>query len=351
MPAWVARGEAFLSMGSPLLAGLHFDRALEIDDACADALSLKDKLRLTFADPSRGRASYRDAPESAAHRASLISAPPTGSPVASHASREEHRGEGSAVVVVSSSGNAGAAAAAGDAEGEEGGKGGVGGTEAAGEGGVEGGRGLDGGGGGTEETEADSALPCYGAAARGDVGVAVAAACEQYRAGMVLHQEGFLSSSNRKFRQVLILIQEVEEAVAAAAAVSGGGVGAAAAAGAAAGAATGAAAGVGVAAEVAVSRNADRDEKQVTPDGVRIGRNGGGEGGGVDREGVRKVAGVVVAGELSAVEASPAAACVWSSSSCVRAMKSMRVGCHLNIAAAFLLRKKDYECAVDHCTR
>ncbi|CAN0385392.1 unnamed protein product, partial [Laminaria digitata] len=60
VPAWVARGEAFLSMGNTLLAGLHFDRALEIDGSCADALSLKDIIRPTLAAPASRETSGRD---------------------------------------------------------------------------------------------------------------------------------------------------------------------------------------------------------------------------------------------------------------------------------------------------
>lgn len=154
---------------------------------------------------------------------------------------------------------------------------------------------------------------------------AVGAACENYRAGVVLHREAFLSSSREKFLRVLELLDIA----------------------------------TGTGTETAV-KGAPQNGKEEFSDGnnspEREGpRKDGGRGEDLDRERERGLvgAGLEVGAALSRGESfDGGGGGGGGGGGCgAAAIQSMRVGCHLNIAASFLLRKTDFELAVDHCTR
>lgn len=141
---------------------------------------------------------------------------------------------------------------------------------------------------------------------------AVAAACEIYRAGVVLHQEAFLSSSTEKFLRVLELLEiataEMKSTV--------------------------------VPQEHEIEPRDGTEEER-----VGLSRMAGGGGEECDDSGAGRLAGDRVGDKASSPSRGE------SFDGGAEVIRSMRVGCHLNIAAAFLLRKTDFESAVDHCTR
>lgn len=307
MPAWVARGESFLALGTPLLAGLHFDRALELDPACAAAAQHKENLRRLLSDdsasapPAAAAAAAGETDSDPRHppehpsrpaRASKSSIPSTEGAVSGfwEDGREKRvsvadgadvgipaPAEDRAVFHSDNRNEAGAVAAAAGIASSSRGEGEAAGT-----------------GDGTDGTAA--AGGCAAAFRR-----AVAAACENYRAGVVFHQEAFLSSSTERFLRVLELLDVTTAQMATVGAPQGheGELG-----------------------------NGIGDESA----GLSCEPGAGGLAGG----------GAGVKSSSSRGESFDGGAEV---------LRSMRVGCHLNIAAAFLLRKTDVESAVDHCTR
>ena len=212
-------------MQNHLLAGLHFDRALELDLDCADAADLKKSLRFRPETPEDGGPSV----EVGESRHFLSKCFPN---------REAH-------------GRTDPGGMAGDC-GER------------------------------------SGVPQQEAFRR-----SLAAACEEYRSGMVLHREAFFASSRDKFYRVLSLINEAEDAARGPAHTVEGG------------------------------------EEPVAGLGSRSFQVPGS-----------------VEGEH---DCAPATGCASRDSHLN--LDEIRVGCHLNIAAAALLRKTDYESVVHHCTR
>lgn len=338
MPAWVARGESFLALDAPLLAGLHFDRALELDRGCAAAEKHKNNLRrllstdaaATMTGDDSGSACASHATTAAAggadrgvtcsHRPNRVSRPPLasdssvpvcikGATVAGDADFQNPApAEDGAVVDNNEKGRPQApttvAATPSSSGGEEGGGGGAAGNSE---------------GVGSSFIAAAPAGGGENATAR--FRWAVGDACENYRAGVVLHQEAFLSSSMEKFLRVLELLE------------------------------------VATAEMKTVAVPQDPEGEQGTGRAEEnVGRSCQDGGGGVDCEG--SGAGES-AGGGAGVKAMPSSS--WSSrggrcggrcdGAAEEVIRSMRVGCHLNIAAAFLLRKTDFGSAVDHCTR
>lgn len=223
-------------MENPLLAGLHFDRALELDRNCADAAALKKSLHFRAATVANGR-ELGDKGESAPASSPLFPPPSKlGSPVEMRDTR--HARATANLTTTAPSGSVEAAECATAAES------------------------------GVRPDRPQDAL----------FRRAIATACEEYRAGVVLHQEAFLASSREKFCHVLALIEEAQTA-----------------------------------AQIAQRGENLGDSVAETADGgspVKFLSDGGSA-----------------------------------------AVRTVRVGCHLNIAAAALLRKTDYDSAVDHCTR
>lgn len=242
-------------MGNPLLAGLHFDRALELDSACTDAAAYKENLRVAGL-PAVAVGETCEHPL----------------PVSSNSvSAVDNRGnEDDLVVTTAKSVSPGVTAE------------------------VQGGTGT---------------ACCVGRARKSrrdaDRG-ALAEACEEYRAGVVLHQEAFLRSSRGKFCRVLELLDEVAEHAEQDGQTN--------------------------TAPANCARGSNGEESSAREDSRPAGETvvdskagGGGEG---------------ISGEGRALLYGGGAV-----------LTRVRVACHLNIAAAALLRKTEYESAVDHCTR
>eukprot|EP00903_Cladosiphon_okamuranus_P007191 g6982.t1 len=285
VPAWLARGESFLVLDAPLLAGLHFDRALELDPGCAAAARHKEKLRRLSSDdsapaatdvPSGGRDDGKQKRVAAANSAGDGSpAPAEERAVFSTSDDKRQHGAVTAVAAIASSsrGQGGRSTGTGNGNGNGNGNGGS------------------------------------SAAFRR----AVAAACENYRAGVVLHQEAFLSSSTEKFLRALELLQVAAaemEAFTVPHDLEG---------------------------EPGDAMGEERVE--ILPKdgdgGEELDRSGAGDfglKGGVGGRALSSSSGESLDGGAEAI-------------------RNMRVGCHLNIAAAFLLRKTGFESALDHCTR
>lgn len=232
------RGRAFLLMQNQLLAGLHFDRALEIDLNYADAVELKK--RLCFSPDTDQTGGSITGIGKSPHLSSK-------SPIDQDARfRTGHGGkEGAASFAV----EGGESTAEADSVKKN-------------------------------EATKDKAFRC-----------SLAAVCEEYRAGMVFHQEAFFASSRDKFCRVLSMIDEAEETI-----------------------------------------------------GIVMPSD---EAGIHDHEGVRVPESTERGGGCSS--ATEVAALPIENSKNV--LDEIRVGCHLNIAAAALLRKVDYESVVRHCTR
>lgn len=314
----MARGESFLVVNVPLLAGLHFDRALELDPSCAAAARHKENLRRLLSDDSASApphavtAAAGGADCDQRHPSEHSSRPPTASegsilPSSADIVRggcgddpekrvDDVAGDGSpapaedGAVFHTDNGNRTRAAAGVTAIGPS--------SRGAGGGGETGtDRGSDGTAGGGSATA---------------FGRAVAAACENYRAGVVLHQEAFLSSSAEKFLRVLELLEVATAEMKAALVLqdSGG--------------------------EPRDGTGEDREDTSC--------KDGGG-----DTEFDQSGAGGLGGGGAGMKTSSPSRR--ESLGGGKEVMRSMRVGCHLNIAAAFLSRKTDFESAVDHCTR
>lgn len=324
VPAWVARGESFLALDAPLLAGLHFDRALGLDSGCAAAAKHKESLRrflaLEGSPSSEPQAATVAAAAGVADRGVPCVCPPersSGPPLASESSIPSSAesvggggggcGDAREKIVAVADDNAGV----GDpAPAEDGAifstddRRSPGATMAVaavisssprGGGGRAAGKGsrtdsIDGGGNGAATFRR-----------------AVTAACESYRAGVVLHQEAFLSSSTEKFLRALELL-EIATAEIRTGAVP----------------------------------QAYRGEpaKEVGGESTEVScEDGGGVGGGAGAGASPSRGESFDGGGAEAVRSG------------AEAVRSVRVGCHLNIAAAFLLRKTDFESAVDHCTR
>ncbi|CAM9337211.1 unnamed protein product [Scytosiphon promiscuus] len=274
--SWVARGEAFLAMKAPLLAGLHFDRALELDRGCGSAASFKESLRrllsadaeATSTKAASAAAVAGDGGADVVEHVTPCKPPPSPPEADGNASLSvEERGEGDR----RHSREAAAETGGGAAHGE-------------------------------------SAAAAFRRAA--------AAACESYRAGVVLHQEAFFSSSRDKFLRTLELLEEAE-------AVAGG---------------------------AAVARGRAEEEKPVGrgESGEMLAGEGGGGDGLLPQSGVTGLAGAEGKGALVQGGARAVAGGVAAGA---EVMRDMRVGCHLNIAAAFLLRKTEFSSAADHCSR
>lgn len=236
------RGRAFLLMQNQLLAGLHFDRAGELDRSYADAVELKKSLCFSTDTDKTG--------ESITEMAK--------SPHPSSKSPSDH-----------------------DARFRTG----HGGKESAAPFAVE---------GGESTAEADS-VHKIGAPKEKAFQRSLAAVCEEYRAGVVFHQEAFFASSRDKFCRVLSLIDEAEEKI-------------------------------GIVMQ----------DNKVS-----------GEVGSHDFEGVRVPKSIERGGGCSSTTEVAAVPI----ENLKKNLDEVRVGCHLNIAAAALLRKVDYESVVHHCTR
>lgn len=234
------RGRAFLSMQNQLLAGLHFDRALELDPNCTDAAELKKSLCFSPDTDKTGRS------------VTGVVKNPTPSPK----SPLEHD-------VRFRTGHGGREGAAPFA--------------------VEGG----------ESTAEADPINTLGVPKEKAFRRSLAAVCEEYRAGVVFHQEAFFASSRDKFCRVLSLIDEAEEAI-------------------------------GI---------------------IMQGDAVSGEVGSHDYEGVRVPESTERGGGCSSVTGCAPI------DNFKKTLDEVRVGCHLNIAAAALLRKADYELVVHHCTR
>ena len=280
----MARGESFLALDAPLLAGLHFDRALELDPGCAAAARHKESLRRSISResapaphaPSAGRNPSGCCGDGQEKRFEVTDGAGDGSPApaedgAVFSTVDEMRKQGAVTAV----------AAIGSSP-----------------------RGEGGGGIGT-------GISTGGRVSAKAFRRAVAAACENYRAGVVLHQEAFLCSSTEKFLRVLELLEIASAKMTAAVVPQGLEAG-----------------------EPGDGRGEER---------VRVSPMDGGEGESFDRD---RSAGL--GAEFKTWSSFSSGESLNGGSEVVR---SMRVGCHLNIAAAFLLRKTDFESAVGHCTR
>ncbi|CAM9205007.1 unnamed protein product [Ectocarpus sp. 4 AP-2014] len=321
--AWVARGESFLAMNAPLLAGLHFDRALELDKGCVAAATHKKKLRQVSSE-SMSAASAACADES--HQTPATAGDTDAAPQKAAIHHGSPTNLSSRVGCGGNVGDQGSLAVTGDVGVE---------TPAPAE---------DGAVFTTEATE-DSVVPAETPDGVGTPGVAptasasssagrsraaarcmnddgesvtqdvrrfVAAACEDYRAGVVLHQEGFLSSSRQRFLRVL---EELDKATAA-----------------------------GLGMHAAVAR---QDKGGESAAGERHSEKAGCDDGCEGLDGKSEEA-------LSGSQVRATSKCGGERGKgdhAATVVRNMRVGCHLNIAASFLLRKTDFESAVIHCTR
>lgn len=240
VPAWVARGEAFLAMGTPLLANLHFDRAVRLDPKCSAPHAPK---KIT----SRKAASVGLPSKSSEAPASTVV---------------------SAALMVEN-----------DAEDMR---------YAA------------------EEENRDIPGCITGTVTASDISRYLASACKDYREGIVLHQEAFLASSEDRFRRVLSWLDAAEIATRM------------------------------ICTEKSRSSNEKMFGEMLTPGETSEVTNCKPAPGKSQQEEermsllVEAFTGTGSRGEL---------------------VRNMRVVCHLNIAAAALLRQKDYGSAVQHCTR
>lgn len=261
-------------MGSPLLAGLHFDRALMLDPSCATAavhkkaLESSTKAKNTFME--RDDAEITGAGEvPTTVVVSNVGAPTKGLRV----SGEKGKSEGRATAESRRGDCAAHCLATEGVAGEEH-------RTAA-----------------FQEGTHDSVAKTTTTATRPKMAKRggeeslfteglkplLAEVCKCYREGVVLHQEQFLLSSSERFRKVLSCLDQVAAATSA-----------------------------------AIGEPMSAAPTGVGEDGVPAVSEGG-----VGRNGEGRYA----------------------------ALTELRVGCHLNIAAAFLLRQTDYESAVEHCTR
>lgn len=310
VPAWVARGEAFVAMGIPLLAGLHFDRALALDPACDPATVHKENLRMKdaktlAAEEARSGvvAVVSECEPSSIHARVLSSsvAGPSRFPKPSAAgefledSTEQEGMEEKAGLDWWSSAETEGSARGLDVEHNEEAQGKK--KEAAAKqadrhavtttaqpsllsiSASHSSTRCDGGGGG-----GDDCVNSTDTSARASA--LLAKACEEYRAGVVLHQEAFLMASSLKFRSVLSCLNQADS--------------------------------------IATTATA--------PTVVRVAGKDKGEEGEAEAD-VPMVVGGDDDGGGKAI------------------LRDVRLGCHLNIAAAVLLRRRDYESAVEHCTR
>ncbi|CAB1097183.1 unnamed protein product [Ectocarpus sp. CCAP 1310/34] len=322
--AWVARGESFLAMNAPLLAGLHFDRALELDEGCVAAATHKKNLRRQISSKGTSAASAACADKS--HQTPAAAGDADAAPQKAAIHHGSPTSLSSRVGCGGNVGDQGSLAVTGDvgvetpAPAEDGTvftaeatedpvvatetpdeekNPGVAPTAAAS---------CSAGG----DRAAARCVNDDGGSVTEDVRRLVAAACEAYRAGVVLHQEGFLSSSRQRFLRVL---EELDKATAA-----------------------------GLGMHAAVAR---QDE--------------GGESAAGKRHSEKAGCGDGCEGLDGKSEEESSGSQVRSTSMCggergkrghaATVVRNMRVGCHLNIAASFLLRKTDFESAVTHCTR
>ncbi|CAN0167291.1 unnamed protein product [Ectocarpus sp. 12 AP-2014] len=322
--AWVARGESFLAMNAPLLAGLHFDRALELDKGCVAAATHKKNLRRQVSSEGTSAASAACADES--HQTPAAAGDTDAAPQKAAIHHGSPTSVSSRVGCGGNVGDQGSLAGTGDvgvetpAPAEDGA---VFTAEATEDPVVAAEMPEEEGNPGVAPTAAAScsagrsraAARCVnddGGNVAEDIRRFVAAACEDYRAGVVLHQEGFLSSSRQRFLRVL---EELDKATAA---------------------------GLGMHAAVA------RQDK-------------GGESGAGERHSEKAGCGDGCEGLDGKSEDTSSGSQVRATSKCggerskggnaATVVQNMRVGCHLNIAASFLLRKTDFESAVIHCTR
>ncbi|CBN76531.1 conserved unknown protein [Ectocarpus siliculosus] len=321
--AWVARGESFLAMNAPLLAGLHFDRALELDKGCVAAATHKQNLRHVS---SKGTSAASAACADESHQTPAAAGDTDAAPQKMTIHHGSPTNLSSRVGCGGNVGDQGSLAVAGDvgvetpAPAEDGA---IFTTEATEDPAVAAETPDEEGNPGVAPTAAaSSSAGGDRAAARGvnddggsvteDVRRFVAAACEDYRAGVVLHQEGFLSSSRQRFLRVL---EALDKATAA---------------------------GLGMHAAVA------RQDK-------------GGESAAGQSPSEKAGCGDGCEGLDGKSEEASSGSQVRATSKCggergkgghaVTVVRNMRVGCHLNIAASFLLRKTDLESAAIHCTR
>lgn len=316
-------------MDAPLLAGLHFDRALELDKGCVAAASHKENLRqasskgtsatsAACADESHQTAAAAGDTNAAPQKAAIhhgASPFPPGSPTnlssrigcgGNVGDQGSLAGTGDVSVETPAPAEDGAVFTMAEKEDpvvaaetpDEDGNPGVAPTAPASSGG-----------------EGRAAARCVtddGGSVREDVRRFVAAACEDYRAGVVLHQEGFLSSSRQRFLRVL---EELNKAMAA-----------------------------GLGMHAAVVR---QDKGGESAAGERLSKNNGCGDGWEGFDGKSEEA-------SSGSEARATSKCGGERSKgdgAATVVRHMRVGCHLNIAAGLLLRKTDFESAVIHCTR
>ncbi|CAM9285156.1 unnamed protein product [Ectocarpus sp. 8 AP-2014] len=310
-------------MNAPLLAGLHFDRALELDKGCVAAATHKKNLRQVS---SKGTSAPSAACAGESHQTPAAAGDTDAAPQTAAIHHGSPTNLSSRVGCGGNVGDQGGLAVAGDVGVE---------TPAPAEDGAvstpeatehpvvvaetpdeEGNRGV------APTAAASSSAGGDRAAARGvnddggsvteDVRRFVAAACEDYRAGVVLHQEGFLSSSRQRFLRVL---EELDKATAA---------------------------GLGMHAAVA------RQDKGGESAAGEIPSEKAGCGDGCERlDGKSEEA-------SSGSQARATSKCGGERSKgghAATVVRNMRVGCHLNIAASFLLCKTDLESAVIHCTR
>lgn len=315
-------------MNAPLLAGLHFDRALELDKGCVAAATHKKHLRqvsskgtsaasAACADESHQTSAAAGDTDAAPQKAAIHHGSPTnlssrvgcggvgcGGNVGDQGSlavtgdvgvETPAPAEDAAVFTSEATEDPVVAAETPDEEGNPG----VAPTAAASSSAV-------------GDRAAARGVNDDGGSVREDVRRLVAAACEDYRAGVVLHQEGFLSSSRQRFLRVL---EELDKATAA---------------------------GLGMHAAVA------RQDK-------------GGESAAGERHSEKAGCGDGCEGLDGKREEASSGSQVRATSKCggergkgghaATVVRNMRVGCDLNIAASFLLRKTDFESAVIHCTR
>ncbi|CAM9176108.1 unnamed protein product [Ectocarpus sp. 12 AP-2014] len=321
--AWVARGESFLAMDAPLLAGLHFDRALELDKGCVAAATHKKNLwqvsskgtltaSAACADESLQTPTAAGDTDAAPPKAAIHHSSPTS--LSSRVGRGGNVGDQNSLAVTGDvSVETPAPAEDGSVFTAEATEDPVVAAETPDE---------EENPGVAPTTAASCSAGRSRAAARGvnddggsvaeDVRRFVAAACEEYRAGVVLHQEGFLSSSRQRFLRVL---EELDKATAA-----------------------------GLEMHAAVAR-----------------RDKGGESAAGERHSEKAGCGDGCEGLDGKSEDASSGSPLRATSKCggerskgahaATVVQNMRVGCHLNIAASFLLRKTDFESAVIHCTR
>lgn len=295
VPAWVARGESFLAMGNPLIAGLHFDRALTLDPTCEKAAAHKKTLRMWDAERTTvgdvGAASGDAASQGGSGSRLGISEAST--PGCVNSSSIAKSGSNTISGPVEEVGLEDTVDSCGKAEREreevlsEGGRDreaaavplpavlSTTGNSSAGSGGRDG----EVGGTGLRSSSARSLL---------------VKACEEYREGAVLHQEAFLMSSSVKFKSVLMHLDQVESMMSS-------------------------------------STSAGPTIAQAAAEGREGAEGVVSEGSPVVRPGDCGVGVGDSSGEST--------------------MKNVRVACHLNIAAAALLRQRDYKVAVEHCNR